>query len=400
MRVVLFLLPLFFSAAEALEVKGKVQVSLVQGDELSSWLDKDTGVVRFDNNGLELQQGIVQLSQDIFSDLDIVADASYYADGDQHLGLTQLQLRYKPVVEGSVKWRARAGFFYPKLSLENVDVGWLSPYSYNQSAINSWIGEELRTAGLEFTLYSPGRSRRSPWSWELHAAAFKGNDPTGTLLTWRGFAIHDRQSLHHERVEFARIPTVLDRNLLWHPSWVEPFKEIDGRWGVYLGAHLEYMRSSKLRYYYYDNRANPKAVNEQRLYAWHTRFHSLALQHNFTPQTRVISQWMTGSTEMGYRFVYADFDAFYLLLSHRMDKHRVSVRYDYFNVDEDDQYPQDQNNSDGQGLTVSWRYNFNDEWQVGVEHLVTTNEAANRVQLGQATKVTQHQSLLVLQYSF
>ena len=372
----------------------------MKGDELPTWLDKDTGIVRFDGDGIELQQAIVQLSQDLASDLELVADASYYADGDQHLGLTQLQLRYKPVVEGKVKWRARAGFFYPKLSLENVDVGWLSPYSYNQSAINSWIGEELRTAGLEVTLYSPGRARRSPWSWELHAAAFKGNDPTGTVLTWRGFALHDRQSLHHERVEFARIPTVVDRNLLWHPSWVEPFKEIDGRWGVYLGAHLEYMRSSKLRYYFYDNRANPKAVNDQRLYAWHTRFHSLALQHNLTPQTRLISQWMTGSTEMGYRFVYADFDAFFLLLSHRMDKHRMSIRYDYFNVDEDDRFPQDQNNSDGRGLTLSWRYNVNQNWQIGLEHLVTTNESANRVQLGQQTEVTQHQSLMVLQYSF
>lgn len=284
------------------------------------------------------------------------------------------------------------------MSLENVDIGWLSPYTYTQSAINSWIGEELRTAGLELSLYSPGRARRSPWSWELHAAAYKGNDPLGTVISWRGFAMHDRQSLNLDRLEFAPYPTVIDRDIIWHPSWVEPFHEIDGRFGFYVGAHLDYYKQSNLRYYYFDNLADPLAVNSQRLYGWRTKFHSMAFQHKFSADSRIISQFMTGSTAMGYRFVYADFDAFYLMYSHKIDNHRISLRYDRFMVQEDDNMPIDINDSDGFGYTLAWRYNLNKQWQVGIEQHYNENTAPNRATLSLEPNNSQNQTLFVIQY--
>src|SRR6185437_6111030 len=51
-----------------------------------------------------------------------------------------------------VSWSAKAGAFFPTISLENDDLGWTSPYTLTPSAINSWIGEELRTIGSEGTL--------------------------------------------------------------------------------------------------------------------------------------------------------------------------------------------------------------------------------------------------------
>lgn len=35
--------------------------------------------------------------------------------------------------------------------------------------------------------------------------------------------------------------------------------------GFYLGTHIEYYKQSTLRYYYYDNQADPLAVSEERL---------------------------------------------------------------------------------------------------------------------------------------
>ena len=375
-----------------------VQANFVKSDELGSFLDKGTGVLRYDDDQFNLSQATLNLKQDLGAEftLDVVANA--YSDGEQRLGLTQSQLLYKPLSPGTVKWRARAGFFYPRMSLENVDVGWLSPFTYTQSAINSWIGEELRTAGLEMTLYSPGRARKSPWSWEFHLAAFKGNDPLATLLSWRGFAMHDRQTLLNERVEFAPYPTVIDRDIIWHPSWVEPFHEIDGRIGYYLGAHLSYYKQSNVRYYFYDNQADPLALNGQRLYGWRTKFHSLAFQHKFNPKTRVISQWLSGSSNMGDRFVYINFDAWYLMLSHREGKHRISARYDHFKVREDDIIPVDQNNSDGEGLTFAWRYDWSKQIQFGFEHHINRNAAANRPSLGEPEEVNQNQTMAVIQF--
>ncbi|MBU3023471.1 hypothetical protein KO518_16855 [Aestuariibacter sp. A3R04] len=384
----------------ALDVSGKVQAGIYSAESPNTWLDKGTGVTRFDTSGIHVQQAIIQINQSVTPSTDIQADASYYPDGDQHLGFTQFQIRYKPLISGNVKWRARAGFFYPAMSLENVDKGWLSPYTYTQSAINSWLGEELRVAGAEFTLYRPGRAARSPWSWELHAAAYKGNDPLGTVLTWRGFALHDRQSLHHERLEFAAYPSVTDSNGIWHPSWVEPFSELDAKWGIYIGAHLDYQRQAKLRYYYYDNLANPNAVNHQRLYAWRTRFHSLAFQHNISSSTRIIAQWMLGDTLMGERFVYTDFQAFYAMISHKAGQHRFSARGDVFDVREDDIFPNDQNNSHGSALTANWRYNLSEHWQLGAEYSLVSSRADNRVQLNEAIRATQQQMLLVLEYNW
>ena len=50
---------------------------------------------------------------------------------------------------GSFSWSVKTGAFFPTISLENDDLGWASPYTLTPSAINSWIGEELRTIGSE-----------------------------------------------------------------------------------------------------------------------------------------------------------------------------------------------------------------------------------------------------------
>lgn len=394
-----FTLALFIAfRSGAVELSGIIQANLTFSDTTQSFVDRGTGILRYGDNGLNAQQAVLRARQDFGTSFSLDVVANYYQDGEQNIGLSQAQLIYKPLSPATTKFKARFGFFYPAMSLENVDEGWLSPFTYTQSAINSWIGEELRTLGAEFTLYSPGRSRNSPWSWELHGAAYKGNDPLGTLLSWRGFAMHDRQSLNNDRVWLAPYPTVLSEDVIWHPQYVEPFHELDGRVGFYVGAHLSYFKQSTIRYYYYDNMADPLALSEERLYGWRTKFHSIAAQHKFTKNTRLISQLMTGSTAMGDRFVFADFDALYVMLSHRHKQHRFSVRYDRFQVEEDDIIPIDVNDSDGYGYTASWRYDFNKHWQAGVEFHHNKNTALNRASLDLAPEVNQNQTMFVLQY--
>jgi hypothetical protein len=399
-QVAASILCLFFSVAfvKAAEVKVLAQINLVKADRQASWFEADTGILAYSENGFNVQQGILNLSDSISSSLSYDIVANYYQLGEQHLGFSQAQLIYKPLSASKIRWRGRAGFFYPNMSLENVDVGWLSPYTYTQSAINSWIGEELRVAGLELTAYSPGRSRNSPFSWEFHAAAFKANDPLGAIITWRGFALHDRQSLNNEQIRFAAYPTVVETDRINHPNYVEPFHEFDGRLGFYIGTHLNYFRQSSLRYYYFDNQADPNQVNQQRLYGWRTRFHSLAVQHEFNAQNRLIAQWLSGNTVMGERFVAADFESWYLMFSHSNNGHRVSIRYDNFKVIEDDVFAWDMNDSKGDALTLAWRYTINSRWQIGLEHHLNTNYAASRQSLGQELSIHQQQSLAVLQY--
>ena len=380
------------------EISAIFQANWLTTDGHISWQEKGTGILRDGQSGVNLQQAALHITQDIGADFGMDLVANYYHDGEQHLGLTQAQIIYMPLSQKPYRFRARAGFFYPKMSLENVDAAWLSPYTYTQSAINSWIGEELRTTGLEFSVVSPGRIRNSAWSWQLHVAGFKSNDPIGAMLSWRGFAMHDRQSLHNDRVEFARYPSVISQEGLDHPSWTESFHELDGRIGYYLGLHIDYYKRSSLRCYFYDNQADPLAINDLRLYGWRTKFHSLALQHKFSNTTRMIAQGLKGSTLMGGRFVYVDYEAWYLMLSHKIDKHRISVRYDHFDVDEDDIFVFDPNNSNGHGLTAAWRYNWKPNWQLGLEWHKNQSHADNRALLSQPLRFAQQQAMAVLQY--
>lgn len=382
----------------AVEVKGLVQLNYVKASDQSSWFEEGTGILAYSNDGANVQQALVELSDTFSNGLSYEVVANYYQLGEQKLGISQAQVSFKPLSSEKLRWRARVGFFYPKLSLENVDTGWLSPFTYTQSAVNSWVGEELRTAGLEVTLFSPGRTRNSPISWEFHGAVFKANDPLGTVISWRGFAMHDRQSLNNDRVPFAPYPSVIGEDRIFHPNYVEPYHELDGNIGFYLGAHVEYYKQSSLRYYYYDNQADPLEVSHERLYAWRTKFHSLALQHKFDGNTRILGQWLSGSSVMGNRFVYINFDAWYLMLSHKHKAHRISLRFDKFKVREDDVFPWDQNNSDGHGVTLAWRYDIDKNWQIGVEQHINKNSADIRATLGDNIQVDQNQSLAVLQY--
>lgn len=398
-KPVIFLSLFIFSFNSiAVEVKGLVQLNYVKADEQASWFERDTGILAYSKDGVNVQQAVVELSDSFANGVSYAVVANYYQLGEQNIGISQAQISYKPLSNKKYRWRGRAGFFYPKLSLENVDTGWLSPFTYTQSAVNSWVGEELRTAGLELTLYSPGRARSSPISWEVHGSLFKANDPLGTIISWRGFAMHDRQSLNNDKVPFARYPSVINTDQIFHPDYVEPYHELDGNLGFYLGTHIEYYKQSTMRYYYYDNQANPLEVSQERLYGWRTKFHSLALQHKFNGNTRLLGQWLSGSSIMGDRFVYIDFDAWYVMLSHKHKAHRISLRFDKFKVREDDIFPWDPNNSDGHGYTLAWRYDLNKHWQIGVEQHINTNSSDIRATIGQNIEIDQQQSLFVLQY--
>ena len=58
------------------------------------------------------------------------------------------------------------------------------------SAINSWIGEEVKVGGVEATL----STMIGEHACRLTVAAFELNDTAGTLLTFRGWALHDEKA--------------------------------------------------------------------------------------------------------------------------------------------------------------------------------------------------------------
>jgi len=236
----------------------------------------------------------------------------------------------------------------------------------------------------------------------VSAAIYKGNDPTGTLLSWRGFALHDRQTTFNESVQFAPIAALNSDELRWQANQVLPFEEVDGRFGYYAGVHWDYLKRSQFRFYYYDNNGDPSIFNRTTgQYAWHTRFSSLAWLYKFTGKTRLIAQLLDGKTEMGAnKLIYNRFYSHYLMLSNKAGKHRLSLRYDYFKVDDDDTTAFDPNASHGEGLTATWRYQLTDTLQIGVEGSALHSFVQNRPGSGFAQRLSQQQLMANAQWRF
>ena len=169
----------------------------------------------------------------------------------------------------------KAGAFFPTISLENDDLGWASPYTLTPSAINSWIGDEMRTIGSEGTLrWNSG----SLGTISLIGALTCCNDEAGVLIADRGWAMDDRPFGLFER---ERVPDATLR--IFHapvPGTTGMFDEIDGIVGWYAGAVWQLPGIAKLTVTRYDNQGDPDGATA-RDSAWRTKF------WNFGARTQV-----------------------------------------------------------------------------------------------------------------
>lgn len=406
-----FCLSSFSLLAFEIKLKGMVEAGYIHANSddplVRSWMDNGVGILRFnENDDLKLTQAAIEFNADVFDDISFDATANYYPDGEKQVGFTEAYFTYSPLTQG-LKQQLKIGMFYPKMSLENVGVAWTSPYTYTFSAINSWLAEELRTVGAEWSIHRNGRKYQSPYSYSFSASIFKVNDGLGSILAWRGWGLHNRQTMLNEKLVFANyfrfqeVPNHLPHRM---PNYVEPIKETDGRLGYYAGINWRYLKQTDVRFYYYNNNANPLALESNLQYAWQNEFTSLALMHKFNRELRVLAQWLNGNTHMGsYQTgVNVDINSWYVMLSYLLDKkHRLSVRFDDFKAVERDANAMDPNDSNGHSVTLAWRHQLTSQWNIGSEYIRTNSDNENRaLWQGLATKQVQNQFMLLTQFVF
>ncbi len=185
----------------------------------------------------------------------------------------------------------RFGAFYPSFSLENGDRGWESPFTYSYSAINTWLGEEIRPIGAEWSLRRRLEGFRSNHELRAFAAGFYGNDPAGTLLFWRGWSLHDRQTRLDDELRHSA-----DADSRRTRSSCQPFAETDHRPGGYAGVEWRYARRALVQLARYDNRADPYSFSDGQ-WGWGTDFNHLAVQVSLPAEIGLVAQWMDGTTE-------------------------------------------------------------------------------------------------------
>jgi len=337
----------------------------VSSDGLPSYLNGGLGKLRFDpdHDGLRLGQLRLGLRTPVTESVHFTAEATAWGDHDrQSLDLIEAVFDWRPLPGSLWRSQVRVGAFYAPISLENRMRGWRSPYTLSPSAINTWVGEELRTLGAEYSLDWLGALEGHGFEAGFTAAAYGWNDPAGIVLALRGWSIHDRQTTLFGLVGRKGQGMVDGRTLF--------YDDIDHNVGVYGGGTLKWRGLLELRALRYDNRGNPeKEAYSIDDYAWNTRFDSFGAR--FTPDAHwtVIWQYMRGITEAGEVLNKWYFGSQFVLASWQTGAHRLSARAERFATRQVASSRGSANNDHGNAWTAAYGYQISSHWSVMAEGL-------------------------------
>lgn len=368
------LLPLVFLVSKpgnALEVKFNGFFELALSTEES---DVSTGILAgqsYLNGGygkFASQDTSIQISHIAFSlDFDwdsnfsarVISDG-YLASEKDGVGVTEAYLKYLSLPNSlGVQTRSKFGIFYPKISLENIAIGWSTPFTLTPSTQNSWFGQEVRHFGWEIEVASLGKFHNSKFDHSVSATLFTHNDSNGALLAWQGWTQSSRQTLWTESIPLPN-PQVREQGeiLQEQANQSSPFTELDDRIGHHFELRSSWDRKVELSAGTFDNNAKPYLLEEGN-YGWHTKFQHFGARITSKKGLRIIGQYMTGSTLMQSKarqnIVYNDFNNWFLLASKKLNKQqRFTIRYERFSVEDKDYTINDDNSENGSAITLAY----------------------------------------------
>jgi hypothetical protein len=355
------------AAAIDFSVGGFADLRLISPSEQRSWVDGGLGKTRFgDEVSSPGMSGEIdaEATLQILPGLLVTGLARIEATQKTVIDFLEAYARYRPVSTSAFRFSAKAGAFFAPISLENTEVGWSSPWTLTPSAINSWVGEELRTIGGEGTVEWRSEQRTIG----IVASAYGWNDPAGILLNTRGWALDDRAT------GFADHLKVPDANPIARhmpvPMRTLMFSEIDNKIGWYAGASWDEAALGKVQFLYYNNEANPEKIRTQ--VAWETEFWSAGIQTQIDDFT-FLAQGMTGSTYIQPSPYFESdtyFDAAYFLVGWSLSEEwRLAGRFDWFQTNEERTGGIRLLNEHGHALTFAANYLPNDWLRLTAEYL-------------------------------
>ena len=359
-------------------------------------IDGGSGKTRFgdDGNALHLAEatlyGTAQLSEDII----LFGDLRYEPSQRSAVDLIEAYLRYRPLSLSPWRWSVKAGAFFPPISEENSSAGWTSPWTLTPSAINSWIGQELRTIGAEAKIEWRGESDRI----EAVASLFGWNDVAGVTMAEGGWVMTDRITGLFDR---QRLPNATATPARPGAAWREPFTEIDNKPGYYGGISWRHEDWGRLSLLYYDNEADPHAFAHE--FAWHTRFFSAGLNSGLGDVT-LLAQAMAGTTTIDFSGIQAydtDFQSAYLLLGYRIGPDwRVAARADVFATETNDDDPNSRLSEHGIAETVALTWQARSFLKLTLEGLRIDSWRTQRLSYGFKPGQVDHQVQLGAKFIF
>jgi hypothetical protein len=281
-------------------VTGTVSLAVTNGEE--SWLDRGFGKLATsgDDGNFEFKPLISEANliwQPRFGWALFATLVGTFQGGERNeAGLSEAYLTFKPMRGSSTRVSARAGLMWPPVSLEHEGADWHVRDTITPSAINSWIGEEVRPVALEGTV----GTKIGEHELSATAALFAANDTAGTLLSFRGWALHNRRTLAFNA---QPLPPFELEDEGYQAHFSHPLLDVDSgfarRPGYYAKLSWQPPVPVRVDFLHYNNRADPRVVNDDLEWGWHTHFNNLGVESDLAG-TRLRAQVMTGRTRMGY----------------------------------------------------------------------------------------------------
>jgi len=363
-----------------------LDLRLIAANGEPSWLEGGFGKARFggEHGGFDVDPVMAE-AQLIWEPslgwgLDATLSAAAQHGQDQPVDLVEAFARWRPVPGGATRFSARAGLFWPPVSLEHDGAAWSVTDMITPSAINSWIGEEVKVLGLELA------ATRDLGSHRLGATIglFGFNDTAGTLLSFRGWALHDQKTTAFSR---QRLPPLNPFMQMAQAPRTRPTIELDGRPGFYAKLSWRMAAPVTLEAFYYGNRGEPEAVTDRLQWGWDTRFLNLGARIDFSDRTRLIAQALVGTTEMGIEengryWVDTRFRSAFLRLTHEAGRAALSGRLDLFDTEERGGRLDASENEEGWALTGAIDWSLSSQAELIVEGLHVESDRGSRARAG------------------
>lgn len=340
--IVMALSALAFSAsAQSIQFHGFVSARGVRVHAPASWATGGRGTFDIGGNHTRMVD-VAQLGVDwmprtwLLVHADGVARNGVAAGGGRRAGIVQAHVDLF-----NDRWRLRAGQFWLPASRENVDPLWNSRYTITFSALNTWVGEEVRPIGADLQ-YSPN------FYVTLGVTAFRGNDTMGTLLAARGWTLGNRLSVYNEIVPSAHDTT-------------RPFgRDLDSKSGDSERLRLQLPERALIQFTHLDNRTQlrPGEAPEE---PWRTKYDTIGTTIGLTSPTTFAAEWMRGTTTVGFPggTFRLGISTTYALLSHKWNKERFTARAERYSTDFGHWHAE----------TVAWLHDAGPRTRTGIEYV-------------------------------
>ena len=336
-----------------------LDLRLARGPSAPSWTDGGPGKTRY--GGRSTDSGFEQVTRMELAQVAIEAGAALPWDLRAQVQLNvqnDVAGNYTPwLVEANVRkewgeaaggWGLQAGVMNLPFSLEHTGAAWSPEFTISASALNSWLWEDVSLAGVEGEWW---RDTRGGLRLGALAGVGYGPDVFGRLLALRGWAMGDIQGGIN-----GELP-------LPNGTRSDIFDERDDRPAAYTWITLgDTAERIAVKLGYFDNLGDQGEPG-----VWHTRISTLGTVLHPGPNFDVVVQYLRGKARVASPTNDSDLRAFYALGSYRWRRHRLSLRYDEFRVDDHD--GGNDTSERGDGVTAAYFYEWGLRHRIGLEHI-------------------------------